>query len=161
MALVIDGSLHEIDGRFVLRFERHLAHPPERVWRAVVEPEENRHWYPARAEYDLRPGGSARFVWEGENETTHGVVQEVEAPRVLAFDEDGHVVRIELAPAADGGTALVFTHAFAGRDHAHRQAAGWQQTLDALEQRLAGDPSAAAPTSALDELVEAYRKAFA
>jgi uncharacterized protein YndB with AHSA1/START domain len=169
MSALIDGTLHESDGRFVLRFERRLAYQVEQVWRAIVEPEENRHWYPARAEFHLQPGGNARFIWptagdeEGgaESEVTHGLVQEVDVPRVLAFDEDGHVVRYELTPGPHGESTLVFTHSFTDRADAHRSAAGWQQSLDALTLRLAGDPRAATPTSAPEELVEAYRIAFA
>jgi predicted nucleic acid-binding Zn ribbon protein len=36
---VSDGTLETVDGRPALRFERVLAHPVERVWRAVSVPE--------------------------------------------------------------------------------------------------------------------------
>jgi hypothetical protein len=39
-ALVADGVLEKRDGKDVLRFERHLAHPIERVWAALSEPGE-------------------------------------------------------------------------------------------------------------------------
>jgi uncharacterized protein YndB with AHSA1/START domain len=32
-------ELRRIDGKPVLRFERVLAHPPAKVWRAVTEPD--------------------------------------------------------------------------------------------------------------------------
>jgi uncharacterized protein YndB with AHSA1/START domain len=36
----MDGTLVQSRDRYVLRFERLLAHPVERVWRAVTEPAE-------------------------------------------------------------------------------------------------------------------------
>ena len=55
------------EGRTVLRFERRLAHAPDKVWRAVTEPSELAHWFPAKIEaYELRPGarrsGSASWI---------------------------------------------------------------------------------------------------
>ena len=44
---MIDGTLQTIDGRPALRFERRLAHPVERVWRAVTEPAELAQWFVA------------------------------------------------------------------------------------------------------------------
>ena len=37
-------------GGAVLRFERLLAHPPEKVFRAISVPDELRHWFPATVE---------------------------------------------------------------------------------------------------------------
>ena len=33
-----DGTLETRDGRHVLRYERRLAHPVERVWAALTQP---------------------------------------------------------------------------------------------------------------------------
>jgi hypothetical protein len=43
-----DGILLTVEGRSVLRFERALDHPPEKVWRAISDPAELEHWFPAR-----------------------------------------------------------------------------------------------------------------
>src|SRR5258708_11695708 len=40
------GTLEEIDGRWRLRFTRALAHPPEKVWRAITEPQHLQAWVP-------------------------------------------------------------------------------------------------------------------
>jgi hypothetical protein len=40
------GALIEIEGCAALRFERTLAHPPERVWSALVEREHLARWHP-------------------------------------------------------------------------------------------------------------------
>ena len=34
----MNATLDTVDGRPVLRMERRLAHPPEKVWRAIHEP---------------------------------------------------------------------------------------------------------------------------
>ena len=54
-----DGT-HETldDGRHRLRFERHLRHPIDRVWRALTEPDEIEAWL-ARADVDLRSRAAA------------------------------------------------------------------------------------------------------
>ena len=38
------------DGRWRLRFTRALAHPPEKVWRAITEPEHLAQWFPTTIE---------------------------------------------------------------------------------------------------------------
>src|SRR6266511_2822992 len=40
-----DGTVEEIGGRYVLRFERRLPHPVETVWDALTRPERLRDWF--------------------------------------------------------------------------------------------------------------------
>ena len=42
-------SLQARDGRSVLRMERWLKHPPEKVWRAMTEPDRLADWFPGAA----------------------------------------------------------------------------------------------------------------
>jgi uncharacterized protein YndB with AHSA1/START domain len=53
------GTLHEENGRYVVRFERRLSHLPERVWAEITDPEERRGWFPQGVEYEdeLAVGG--------------------------------------------------------------------------------------------------------
>lgn len=46
-----------------LHFERRLKHPPDKVWRAITEPGELRHWFPARINGDRHAGAPLRFVF--------------------------------------------------------------------------------------------------
>ena len=48
---MMDGTLETIDGRPALRFQRRLAHPVDRVWRAITEPDELEDWFVARPEW--------------------------------------------------------------------------------------------------------------
>src|SRR4051812_7376584 len=116
MLMVMHGDFLTVDDRPAVRFERRLAHPPDAVWRAVTEPEELRHWFPARVEVDLRPGGAMHFVHADDAAPpSDGRVTEVEPPRVFAFDWGEERLRFELEPAGDG-CVLRFTHVLSSRD---------------------------------------------
>ena len=49
------------DGRPAVRFTRVYDHPVARVWRFVTDPDELAHWFPSRAEIELRAGGTVTF----------------------------------------------------------------------------------------------------
>jgi uncharacterized protein YndB with AHSA1/START domain len=143
-----DATLHTVNGEPTLRFERRLRHSPAKVWRAVTEPAELAHWFPAAVEAELRPGAPMRFTFPDEapvDNDWEGEVLEVDEPRVFMFRWDTDVVRIELIPDGDG-CRLVFTQTIGGGRTgllgAGRTAAGWDDCLDALLARLDGTPVA-------------------
>ena len=57
MPVAPDAILQDQEGRAVLRFERKLAHPPERVWRALTERGELTGWHPTPFEIEPEAGG--------------------------------------------------------------------------------------------------------
>jgi uncharacterized protein YndB with AHSA1/START domain len=130
---MIDGTLETLDGRPALRFERRLAHPVQRVWRAVSEPAELELWFPAAA--DWTPAVGETFVAGGAT----GRVTEVQPPHVLGWEFNGDLYRFELT-ARDDGCLLVFTHVFDDRSIAAQSAAGWHAYLARLEPHLDGRP---------------------
>lgn len=146
------GTLHEVDGRMMLRFERRLAHPVERVWQMVTTPEGLARWFPARPEFAALEAGCAmtftfeqadidRAVEQGVEDvplTSGGTIQQVDPPREFVFDWLGEIIRFELEPDGDG-CRLVFTHTF-DRDEAQapKNGAGWHVCLDALAAALSG-----------------------
>jgi uncharacterized protein YndB with AHSA1/START domain len=138
-------SLRVVDGRNVLEMRRRLAHPRAVVWRAITEPEQMRHWFPAAlAEFDLVVGGKVRYVFEahgGEGadggDGGDGEVTAVDPPRLIEYTWNGSILRWELEPA-DGGTLLVFTHVFDDRPGAASFAAGWDSCVAALRALLDG-----------------------
>jgi uncharacterized protein YndB with AHSA1/START domain len=162
----VNVTLSSVDGRAALRMERRLAHPPEKVWRALTEPDHLNQWYPFRVtELELRVGGRIAFD-DGSGTTVEGVVTELDPPRVLAFTQDASAVleregdnhlRFELRPEG-GGCLLTFTHTFNDRPHAAANAAGWDACFDALELVVDGKP-AEMPASFV-ERHEAYVEAF-
>lgn len=136
------------DGKPVLRFERRLAHPQQVVWRAITDPAELRHWFPAALHAEQRVGAPIRFVFEdaGPGEDyghEEGEILELDPPKLFAFTWDDSVLRFELSP--DGpGCLLVFTHTLGGAGtwgdtfSAARQASGWDGCLHMLAARLDG-----------------------
>ncbi|WP_020573381.1 SRPBCC family protein [Actinopolymorpha alba] len=143
----MNETLRTVDGRPVLRIERRLAHPPEKVWRALTEPAELSQWYPFRAiELDLRVGGTILFD-DGQGTTMDAVITELDPPRSFAFSErapaemtreSDDIVQFELHPDG-GGCLLVFSHTFDDRPAAASYAAGWVGCLDALRMVLDGE----------------------
>lgn len=137
------AKLQTVDERPVLRLERRLKHAPEKVWHALTEPAELEHWFPARVDADLRPGGAIRFTFPGEDTSTTGEVLTVDPPRELAFAWNDDTLRWLISPDGEG-SLLEFTHTFGRGDPAiaklaaGRTAAGWDVCLDALAARLAG-----------------------
>ena len=79
----MQGQLEHIDGRWQLRFTRKLAHPPEKVWRALTEPEHLAAWFPTDIEGERAPGAELRFVFRnGEGPTIAGKMITYDSPSV-------------------------------------------------------------------------------
>jgi uncharacterized protein YndB with AHSA1/START domain len=137
--------LETVNGRPTLRFERRLAHPPEKVWKALTDPAELGHWFPQDLEGSFTPGGTLRFVFRGTPPTLGGKVitdftgevLEIDPPRVLAYTWGEDTLRWSLTPDGDG-CLLVFTDTLAERGKAARDGAGWHVCLDALLAQLGG-----------------------
>jgi uncharacterized protein YndB with AHSA1/START domain len=136
----MNGTLVQDGDQYVLRFERHLGHPVERVWRAVTEPSQLAEWFPGQPRIELRIGGAAHFEQPGfdidpELLPTYGTVTELDPPRRFAFRWGEDLLRFELTAQSDG-CLLVFTHTFANRASAPRSAAGWSVCMDSFESLL-------------------------
>jgi uncharacterized protein YndB with AHSA1/START domain len=153
MPLAPDATLQDAEGRSVLRFERALAHPPERVWQALTDPAEQGSWHPTPCELEPHEGG--RVAYDGE--MPDGEVVEYEPPRLLAHTWGGDVLRWELIARGDA-TMLVLTHTFDDHFKAARDAAGWHVCLDALDALL--DQDRERPRSEWQELNSAYQERF-
>ncbi len=96
----MDRTLVRAGDRHVLRFERHLAHPVERVWRALTEPAELAHWFPGQPSIELRVGGAATFAQPGFDVDpalmpTHGTVIELDPPRLFGFRWGDDLLRFD------------------------------------------------------------------
>jgi uncharacterized protein YndB with AHSA1/START domain len=159
----VNGTLLSRDGRSILRFERTLKHPPERVWRAITESEALAGWFPGRIEGEWTVVCTLRFI-EAEHET-HGEVTQVDPPRRLSYTWNDSVLSFELRPDP-AGCLLIFMQIFDDRPFAASYATGWQACLDALDDGLLGRPAAApladegGVTSAYQARHEAYAQIF-
>lgn len=121
-----------------------LAAPIERVWRAITDPDELARWFPQRASWDLRPGGTGTFFWDGRGEFPI-LVEAVDAPRYLAWrwaleagsdpvsDESATLVEWWLGARADGGTTLrIRESGFRTQEHRTGNEQGWTEELAEL-----------------------------
>jgi uncharacterized protein YndB with AHSA1/START domain len=137
----VNEILQTTDGRSTLRIERRLAHPADKVWRAVTQPSHLAAWFPYGVEVpELAVGGKLRFVGEDDEPPTEGEITELDPPWIFGFTWNDDALRIELRPT-DGGraTLLVFTHAFADTAGGASFAAGWEACLAALDTSLHGE----------------------
>jgi uncharacterized protein YndB with AHSA1/START domain len=135
----MNETLTTESGRHVLRMQRRLRHPIEKVWRALSEPGELGHWFPSKVELDLAPGGKIRFIEESdEYPSLDGEITDLDPPRLIAFTWDTDHLRWDLQPDGDG-TLLTLTHTFDDRYGAASFASGWTGCIDVLELRLAGE----------------------
>lgn len=126
-----------------------LSAPPARVWQAISDPGELQRWFPNRAEWELRPGGTGSFFWEGYGAYPIQVVS-VEEPRYLAWrwgnqadvgleaSEATTLVEWWLDERPDGGTTLRMRESgFVHQKHRDGNATGWEEELGELAELLA------------------------
>jgi uncharacterized protein YndB with AHSA1/START domain len=134
------------DGRHVLRFERDLGHPVERVWAALTEPGELAGWL-AQADLELTEGGRVELRWlntdeDGNRAIARGTVTALDPPALLELDTDIHgLLRWELSEQAGGCRLTVTNVTPAPDDFLTKVLAGWHIHLDQLEDALAGRPT--------------------
>jgi len=126
------------NGRTVLRMERALSHPPEKIWRALTEPSELAGWFPAAVELDLRLDGRIAFTFDGDpGSESAGVIRAYDPPRLLEYNWGTEIQRWELTPTTDG-CLLKLTATYDDRPGSASFTAGWTRCLDALDRTLGG-----------------------
>jgi len=139
-----DVTYHADGDRWTLVFARRLAHPPERVWRALTEPEELRAWAPFLPDRSLaRTGEATLTMFEDATALGDGSPAEVtraDAPSLLEYRWQDDLLRWELEPES-AGTRLTLRHTVAGDEWVPKVAAGWHLCLDVAERLLEGAPS--------------------
>lgn len=171
------GTVLRDGQRIGLRYVRHLAHPPEKVWRALTESDQLRHWFPADIVGERKNGAELRLPFWPDHVEAYGIETPVvpgrihawDPPRLFEWSWDTDHLRWELAPEG-GGTILTFT-TWIGEPLAHgpdgspddvtgvsRAGAGYHVCLDYLEVLL--DEGTARPLVEADAsaLEAAYRE---
>ena len=155
-----DGQLVELgDDRVGVRFERRLAHPPDRVWRAITDPEELGAWFPDTIEGEFAPGAEVKFPKFVEmGLPAIGKVTDFDPPRRLAFSWGPSELSFDLKPDGDG-CRLIFMDSLP-REESAKNAAGWDVCLGDLEAFLAGDRPGKPDPDRMLELHDAYAADF-
>jgi len=155
------------DGRVAIRFVRLLAHPPEKVWRAITDPEQLAAWFPALVELD-RPTGTELFfgvtdeqrrrygMADDPDRTANGRMLRNEPPNLLEYEWLGEILSWEITGTAEG-SRLVFTNVVSEPDTAGPAAAGWEAGLEVVVAQLDGVPIDWSPFERADELAAQYK----
>lgn len=151
------GTLEHRDGRWHLRFVRRLAHPPEKVWRALTEAEHLAAWFPTTIEGERAPGARLRFAHRDDAAPAiDGELLAYDPPRLLELRWGGdETLRFELRPE-ESGTVLTFVNAFDELGKAARDGAGWHACLDVLALHLDGERPPWTPGERWQQVHEAY-----
>ncbi|MGW2931741.1 SRPBCC family protein [Streptomyces sp. NPDC001156] len=140
MAAELTGTYVSLDdGRPAVRFTRVYDHPAARVWRFVTDPDELAQWFPSRAEFDLRPGGTVRFSGDPNMPESTGTVLAVEAPRHLSFEWGGDELHFDLEELDGERTRFTLTNVLGAQNTAARNGAGWEVCLSALDAKARGE----------------------
>jgi uncharacterized protein YndB with AHSA1/START domain len=111
----MEGTGQRVGDGFILRFERDLDHPIEKVWAALTERDQIAKWLAGTgSDIELRVGGRVYFTGEGSGFKNDAKVIAVEAPHILEYEWktkewDAGTLRFELTPTG-AGTRLVFVH---------------------------------------------------
>lgn len=137
-----DGTVARKDGdQWTLVLVRELRHAPEKVWRAITDPEHLREWAPFDADGNLgTAGATVNLTTIGApspyiSETT---VKQADAPRLLVYNWGGGDVRWELEPNGTGTRLTLW--AGIDRRFISMGAAGWHICLDVMDHLLDGAP---------------------
>lgn len=163
-----EGTLEQVGGRWRLRFVRELAHPPEKVWRALTQEEHLATWFPTTIEGDLRTGAPLTFRHRGQAMApTTGEVIACDPPRLLEFTwgfsgdpaDTPEQTRFEIAPHGNGAV-LTLTTTYDAVGKSARDGAGWHDCLYLLERHLAGGAPAGDPVGRWKALNKRYAERF-
>ena len=154
----MEGTLEDAGGRWRLRFTRPLAHPPEKVWRAITEPEHLQAWFPQRISGDWVVGGVVTFH-KDLTPDFHGEVLAYAPPSLLEFRWGTDVIRLEIEER-DGGCTLTLLDTIDEIGKAARDSAGWHECLDLLACNLDGERPAWRPGQRWAQVHPGYVEAF-
>ena len=120
--------------------EREIAHPPEKIWRALTQPHLIAEWL---MKNDFQPVVGHHFDFSAEWGSVSCEVLEIEAPRSLSYSWGDHELKTgvtwTLAPAGAGTLLRMEQTGFRPDQprYFHGARSGWPRFLAALEELLA------------------------
>ncbi len=131
-----NGTLERVGDMSILRYRRRLAHPQQKVWRAITEDADLAAWFPTTIEGARRAGAPLRFSFrEGEAAPFDGEMLAFVPPSLMELRWADDVLRFELEPGSDPASSaciLRLTVTFPEHGKAARDAAGWHVCLEQL-----------------------------
>ena len=136
------GAQIRKDGEeWTLILVRELRHSPEKVWQALIDPEQLREWAPFDADRSLGTvGARVKLTTVGAPtlHVTETTVTRADAPHALQYTWGGGDMRWELEPSQGGARLTLWTRI--GRRFISMGAAGWHICFDVLDRFLDGAP---------------------
>jgi uncharacterized protein YndB with AHSA1/START domain len=163
------ATLLEADGGVALRFVRHLAHRPEKVWRAITESEHLGAWFPADIVGPRETGATIELPFWPAHVEAYGIPTPVldgqilvwQPPEVFELMWSTDRLRFELAPDGDGTTLTFTTWLSDAGKGAEQTAAGYHLCFDQLAELLdTGSVRTPLVELSVDRLEQHYREAF-
>ena len=156
-----DGTYLEVDGRPAVRFERIYPQPVDRVWRAVTDPDEMRHWFPSpEVSHEAREGGT--ITLSGDPYSPGATTTKVltwEPPHRFAFEWETDELHFTLSEH-DDGCRLELVNILSTDGAASRNAAGWEICLGHLDRVVDGTWQASPSDGSMEEflpILDKYR----
>ena len=137
MTQLLEGTLESRDGAWVLTLVRDFAHPAEKVWPWLIDPDRLRQWSPVVPDRAFDSVGPRQVRENPDDDPVAGDVLNVDPPHELVHRWGDDVVRWRLAPT-DGGCRLTLEQTMRDRDRVAMNAAGWHICLDVLDAVLNG-----------------------
>jgi uncharacterized protein YndB with AHSA1/START domain len=154
------GQLERRDGRLLLHFTRRLPHPPQKVWRALTEPEHLAAWFPTTIDGERAAGAKLHFRHrDHEAPPIDGEMLAFDPPSLMELRWGEDILRFELEPEGDG-TVLALTNTFDEFGKAARDGAGWHACLDQLEYEVGGQTPPGSPADRWRQVHDAYIERF-
>jgi uncharacterized protein YndB with AHSA1/START domain len=132
-----------------LKFERHIAHSKETIWKAITEPKELASWFNAKAKIDGRNGGTIDYISAPAGFHTTGQIIIWDPPCI--FEHEWHiephppempngemeaVIRWKLVYNEENKTKLSLTFSRLTKPTGYGFAPGMHAFLDRLESHL-------------------------
>jgi uncharacterized protein YndB with AHSA1/START domain len=159
------GEILRDGGGYALRYERRLSHQPERVWRALTESDQLRHWFPADIVGPREEGAELVVPFWDDVAAKYSIEKPVLTGRIVTWDPphrfawlwDDELLTFDL-DALDGGTRLTLTVRLSpSGPGADNVGAGYHVCLDQLVVLVETDD----PPPFLDQDAGRYEPAYA
>lgn len=134
------GQIRHDDHGVSLHFERELSHPPERVWRALTESDQLRHWMPCDIVGRREAGAEVTVPFWDDVAAKYGIEEPVLTGRIVTWDPyrrftwewDDELLSYDLEPSATGTRLSLVVRVGTKAPGADQVAAGYHTCLDHL-----------------------------
>lgn len=128
------------DGTTSLRYERQLAGSPERVWRALTDSDQLRHWMPCDIVGRRETGAQVAAPFWDDVVAKYGIEDTVLTGRIVTWDPsstfawewDDELLTFRLEPTPTGTQLSLIVQLGDKSPEVHQTAAGYHMCLDQL-----------------------------